>query len=57
MFLLINSVMSLLLIVFIFILIYMRKIRPSEISNIIKTQIEEYCKEENILKKIGNQQI
>ena len=31
----------------------MRKIRPSEISNIIKTQIEEYRKEENIFKKTG----
>ena len=31
----------------------MRKIRPSEISNIIKTQIEEYGKEVNKFKKTG----
>ena len=32
---------------------FMRKIRPSEISNIIKTQIEEYGKEVNKFKKTG----
>ena len=31
----------------------MRKIRPSEISNIIRTQIEEYGKKESNFKKTG----